>query len=133
MRDRETGHRIRHERRRCARDDATSRLEAHLLDAAIVDTETDGHAVAAQRVVRGRHMRGFRERPFVVRALAMLDRELVIEGSGIEVHRLSPPSICRARSRASQSASMSASVEYTPSDARAVAVTPKCSMTGCVQ
>src|SRR5690606_19560812 len=120
-----------HHRCRGRRDGATATVERRVLDdALVVDLEEHGQPVAAQRVVAVRLAVGILGMPEVPRPLAVVQDHLLIKLAQLVQHQ--PNISCTLRS-ASTSASTSARVLYMAKDARAVAETPKRSMSGWAQ
>src|ERR1035441_5288807 len=102
-------------------------MEAQVLDAAVLDADVHAQLVAAQRVVLESLQVVRIQLAEVVRALVVLEDVVAVE----VVHQ--SPKTSRPACSASTSASMSAASLYTPTDARAVAPTPRQRISGCAQ
>src|ERR1035441_1232759 len=102
-------------------------MEAQVLDAAVLDADVHAQLVAAQRVVLESLQVVRMQLAEVVRALVVLEDVVAVE----VVHQ--SPKTSRPACSASTSPSMSAASLYTPTDARAVAPTPRQRISGCAQ
>src|SRR5579864_5350294 len=99
---------FRHERSRGLRDGAAAALEAHILDAAILERHEYGDAVAAERVVAMRQMARMLLLAEIPRALPMVEDDVLIEIAQIHGYVVTLNIFCAAWIAAA-SASMSLS------------------------
>src|SRR5690606_7052637 len=122
--------RLGHDRRRCLRDGAALAQEAHVLDPAVVaHLEPDVHLVAAEGI-----------EPLGLAGGAghlaeVAGRAVVVEDDGLVelAHRGHQANTSRTRPSPRTSASTSARLLYMPSEARAVAGTPRRCISGWAQ
>src|SRR6516225_841616 len=122
-------HRLGQERRRGGRDGAALAGEARVAHAVSVDLEHEHELVAAERIAPTGAVRGVRQRPEVPRVLGVVQDHLLVEVSQVG-HQ---PKISSTRRTPAARRSTSVRVLCTANDARAVAGTSKCSITGCAQ
>jgi len=118
-----------HERRRRLGDRATGPLEADVADSIAAQLEPDRELVTAERVSPLGVAIGIVHPMKVARRPIVLQDHILIERA--ELHH--PPNTCFTRWIPRTKASTSSRVLYTANEARAVAATPKCAITGCAQ
>src|SRR5215472_13127703 len=99
---------LRHERGRGLRDGAAASLEAHIVDAAILQRHEHGDAVAAERIVAMRQMAGMLLLAKIPRVLPVVEDDVLIKVAQIHGYFFTLNMVCAARMPVT-SASMSLS------------------------